>query len=126
MAPYEALKKIKHWPLGPVENKLWWPELARQPQKGMRTSGHIANVKACYRLQHIGLSLKDHVISFYDNALFQADGGMFDEEEGCVVRVRGLPWSASHEEVKNFLQGTTTIPLLFEMFPMLPQNKLQN
>ena len=37
----------KHWPLRPVENKLWWPELARQPQKGMRTSGHIANVKAC-------------------------------------------------------------------------------
>ena len=30
-----------------MENKLWWPELARQPQKGMRTSGHIANVKAC-------------------------------------------------------------------------------
>ena len=52
MAAYEALKtkkkikKIKHLPLGPVENKLWWPELARQPQKGMRTSGHIANVKA--------------------------------------------------------------------------------
>ena len=47
-AAYGALKiKIKkHWPLGPVENKLWWPELARQPQKGMRTSGHIANVKA--------------------------------------------------------------------------------
>ena len=44
MAAYEALKKTKnHWPLGPVENKLWWPELARQPQKGMRTSGHIAS-----------------------------------------------------------------------------------
>ena len=36
----------KKWPLGPVENKLWWPKLARQPQKGMRDSGHIANVKA--------------------------------------------------------------------------------
>ena len=51
MAAYEALKKKKkkkkHWPLGPVENKLWWPELARQPQKGMRASGHIANVKVC-------------------------------------------------------------------------------
>ena len=52
MAAYEALKKKKkkkkkkHWPLGPVENKLWWPELARQPQKGMQASGHIANVKA--------------------------------------------------------------------------------
>ena len=46
MAAYEALKKKNHWPLGPVENKLWWPELARQPQKGMRGSGHIANVKA--------------------------------------------------------------------------------
>ena len=30
-----------------LENKLWWPELARQPQKGIRISGHIANVKAC-------------------------------------------------------------------------------
>ena len=30
-----------------MEYKLWWPELARQPQKGMRASGHIANVKAC-------------------------------------------------------------------------------
>ena len=52
MAAYEALKKKKkkkkkHWPLGPVESKLWWPELARQPQKGMRASRHIANVKAC-------------------------------------------------------------------------------
>ena len=52
MAAYEALKKKKkkkknnHWPLGPVENKLCCPELARQPQKGMRASGHIANVKA--------------------------------------------------------------------------------
>ena len=34
MAAYEALKKKRHWPGGPVENKLWWPELARQPQKG--------------------------------------------------------------------------------------------
>ena len=51
MAAYEALKKInKKWPLGPVENKLWWPELARQPQKGMRASGHIANVKAWVNL----------------------------------------------------------------------------
>jgi len=31
---------------------------------------------------------------------------MGDEDEGFVVRVRGLPWSASHEEVKNFLEGT--------------------
>ena len=38
MAAYEALKKKKHWSLGPVENKLWWPKLARQPQKGMRDS----------------------------------------------------------------------------------------
>ena len=38
MAAYEALKKTK--------KTLWWPELVRQPQKGMRDSGHIANVKA--------------------------------------------------------------------------------
>ena len=43
---YALIKNKIHWPLGPVENKLWWPELARQPQKGMRASGHIANVKA--------------------------------------------------------------------------------
>ena len=37
-------KQKKHpWPEGPVENKWWWPEL----EKGMRDSGHIANVKAC-------------------------------------------------------------------------------
>ena len=29
MAAYEALKKTKnHWPIGPVENEWWWPELA--------------------------------------------------------------------------------------------------
>ena len=42
MAAYEALKKKtkkKHWPLGPVENKLWWPDLARQPQKACGTAG---------------------------------------------------------------------------------------
>ncbi len=27
------------------------------------------------------------------------------EEDGCVVRVRGLPWSASQDEVANFLSG---------------------
>ena len=26
MAAYEALKKKNHWPLGPVENQLWWPD----------------------------------------------------------------------------------------------------
>ena len=44
LAAYKALKKQK---INKLENKLWWPELARQPQKGMRPSGHIANVKAC-------------------------------------------------------------------------------
>ena len=42
MAAYEALKKKQkknHWPLGPVENKLWWPELARQPQKACGPAG---------------------------------------------------------------------------------------
>ncbi len=27
------------------------------------------------------------------------------EDEGCVVRIRGLPWSASHDEVASFLEG---------------------
>ena len=36
MAAYEALKK--NWNKT-VENKLWWPELARQPQKGIRPAG---------------------------------------------------------------------------------------
>ena len=51
MAAYEALKKKinkkKTTGQGPVENKLWWPELARQPQKGMRASGHMSR-PACY------------------------------------------------------------------------------
>ena len=28
-----------------------------------------------------------------------------DGDEGFVVRIRGLPWSASAEEVANFLEG---------------------
>ena len=28
-----------------------------------------------------------------------------DIEEGNVVRIRGLPWSASHDEVQSFLEG---------------------
>ena len=31
-----------------------------------------------------------------------------DEMDGCVVRVRGLPWSASNEEVHNFFEGLWT------------------
>ena len=57
MAEYEALKK--KWPLGPVENKLWWPVLARQPQKGIPASGHIANVKAC--VCNVDLNLDDTI-----------------------------------------------------------------
>ena len=38
-------KKKFYWPGGPVENQLLWPELARPPQKCVRASGHIANVK---------------------------------------------------------------------------------
>ena len=34
-----TLPSKKNTGLGPVENKLWWPELARQPQKGMRPAG---------------------------------------------------------------------------------------
>ena len=44
----KKLKKKKiHWPGGPVENQLLWPELARPPKKCVRASGHIANVKPC-------------------------------------------------------------------------------
>jgi len=46
------------------------------------------------------------------HVFFQADCGLMgDEDEGFVVRVRGLPWSASHEEVKNFLEGTLNYQL---------------
>ena len=32
-----------------------------------------------------------------------------DIEEGNVVRIRGLPWSASHDEVQSFLEGITNL-----------------
>ena len=32
-----------------------------------------------------------------------------DIEEGNVVRIRGLPWSASHDEVQSFLEGITNM-----------------
>jgi len=31
------------------------------------------------------------------------------EEDGCIVRMRGLPWSASHEEVANFLEDCNIV-----------------
>ena len=37
MAAYKALKFFfffkKHWPLGPVENKLWWPDSLKKEQR---------------------------------------------------------------------------------------------
>ena len=53
-----------HWPRGPPENKLWWPELARQPQKGIRASGHIANVKACLFLSSLPCTMVFATVSF--------------------------------------------------------------
>ena len=28
------------------------------------------------------------------------------EESGFVIRIRGLPWSATQDDVANFLQGS--------------------
>ncbi len=41
------------------------------------------------------------------------------EDDGCVVRIRGLPWSASHDEVASFLDGKTRRGLLVEFLAML-------
>ena len=35
---------------------------------------------------------------------FDENGGG-DHDEGFIVRIRGLPWSASHDEVANFLES---------------------
>lgn len=37
---------------------------------------------------------------------FDENGGGDDRDEGFIVRIRGLPWSASHDEVANFLEGS--------------------
>ena len=36
---------------------------------------------------------------------YQEDNNGFDRYDGFVVRIRGLPWSASQDEVANFLSG---------------------
>ena len=28
-----------------------------------------------------------------------------EDEDGYIIRIRGLPWSASHEEIMSFLEG---------------------
>ena len=37
--------------------------------------------------------------------MFSFPASMGDDNLGCVVRVRGLPWSASQEEIANFFEG---------------------
>jgi len=37
------------------------------------------------------------------------DTGDMDEEDGCVVRIRGLPWSASQDEVAAFLEDCNVV-----------------
>ena len=39
------------------------------------------------------------IMSYHD------DNNGYDRYDGYVVRIRGLPWSASQEEVANFLSG---------------------
>ena len=36
---------------------------------------------------------------------YQDDNNGYDRFDGFVVRIRGLPWSASQDEVANFLSG---------------------
>ncbi|ELT99751.1 hypothetical protein CAPTEDRAFT_226859 [Capitella teleta] len=40
---------------------------------------------------------------------FDENGGGDDRDEGFIVRIRGLPWSASHDEVANFLEADVNI-----------------
>lgn len=35
--------------------------------------------------------------------------GMEDMEDGYVIRIRGLPWAASHEEIVAFLDGKSLL-----------------
>ena len=51
-------------------------------------------------------------MSNYDEDNGGGNGGSGEQEDGFVVRVRGLPWSATTEEIASFF-GECEIKVLF-------------
>lgn len=64
-------------------------------------------------------------MSGYENEYGMGDQGG-DAEDGYVVRVRGLPWSASHEEVVEFFQGENISCFQLLPLPYLISKSMRN
>ena len=70
-------KKKKKKKKRPVENQLFWPELARTPKKCVRASGHIANVKPWWwspRQLHLHIPVRTGGIFYFPWHRHQIEG----------------------------------------------------